>query len=189
MLNGNVKDLFKFERVSEDQFLEDCEHLMGMDIRECCYDYNAIQLPRASTPYSAGFDFCSPLTIDVPTNQIIWIPTGIRWVVNHENVAEAFGEMVGLQLQLYPRSGLSTKFGIRLANTVGIVDSDYSDSDNEGHIILAMIRDMTSVFNPPIFRFPQGDRVAQGIVQPYIKNMKFTKADASRNGGFGSTGK
>lgn len=187
MLNGN--DLFKFEPVSEDQFLKDCEHFVSMNGCGCFYDYDAIRLPLASTPYSAGFDFCSPLDIDIPIDQITWIPTGIRWVVNHENVTKAFGEMVGLQLQLYPRSGLSTKYGIRLANTVGIVDSDYSNSENEGHIILAIVRDTTSVQNPPIVPILQGDRLAQGIVQPYIKNMKFTKADATRNGGFGSTGK
>ena len=51
------------------------------------------------------------------------VPTGIR-VFMQENYV----------LKLYPRSGLGFKYRLQLNNTVGIIDSDYYSSDNEGHI-------------------------------------------------------
>ena len=44
-------------------------------------------------------------------------------------------------LQCYPRSGLGFKFRLQLNNTVGIIDSDYYNSDNEGHIFAKITND------------------------------------------------
>lgn len=44
-------------------------------------------------------------------------------------------------LQCYPRSGLGFKFRLQLNNTVGIIDSDYYYSDNEGHIFAKITND------------------------------------------------
>ena len=47
----------------------------------------------------------------------------------------------GWFLGIYPRSGQGFKYGIKLANTVGIIDSDYYHSDNEGHIFIKFVND------------------------------------------------
>ena len=58
------------------------------------------------------------------------IPTGIRAEMEE-----------GWVLKLYPRSGLGFKFRLQLNNTVGIIDSDYFYSDNEGHIFAKLTND------------------------------------------------
>ena len=58
------------------------------------------------------------------------IPTGIH-VEMEENWV----------LKCYPRSGLGFKFRLQLNNTVGIIDSDYFYSDNEGHIFAKLTND------------------------------------------------
>ena len=50
-------------------------------------------------------------------------------------------------LLLMPRSSLGFKYGIRLSNTVGVIDADYADSDNEGHIIISMEIRLPRIFN------------------------------------------
>ena len=44
-------------------------------------------------------------------------------------------------LKCYPRSGLGFKYRLQLNNTVGIIDSDYFYSDNEGHIFAKLTND------------------------------------------------
>ena len=85
--------------------------------------YNNINLPQRATRGSAGYDFYSPDKFILKPGESIKIPTGIR--VRME---------AGWVLKCYPRSGLGFKFRLQLDNTVGIIDSDYYYSDNEGHI-------------------------------------------------------
>jgi dUTP pyrophosphatase len=71
---------------------------------------------------------------------------------------------------------------LRLANTVGIIDSDYYFSDNEGHI---MAKIAVEGDQPVLLKV--GERFMQGIFIPY--GITYTdKATEVRNGGFGSTG-
>jgi dUTP pyrophosphatase len=84
-------------------------------------------------------------------------------------------------LILFPRSGLGFKYGIRLTNTAGIIDADYCDSDNEGHIIISM--DNPSEQTVPL---PEGKAFAQGIVVTY-DIPEGAESDEARSGGFGST--
>ena len=88
-------------------------------------------------------------------------------------------------LKLYPRSGLGFKFRLQLNNTVGIIDSDYYYSDNEGHIFCRITNDSnegkTVVINT-------GDGFCQGIFIEYGITID-DDADGIRNGGFGSTTK
>ena len=60
----------------------------------------------------------------------IKVPTGIRAEMEE-----------GWVLKCYPRSGLGFKFRLQLNNTVGIIDSDYFYSDNEGHIFAKLTND------------------------------------------------
>ena len=85
--------------------------------------YDRIKLPRRATAGSAGYDFFAPVDIILNPGETIKIPTGIRVWMEPEWV-----------LKCYPRSGLGFKFRLQLNNTVGIIDSDYFYSDNEGHI-------------------------------------------------------
>lgn len=84
---------------------------------------------------------------------------------------------------IYARSGIATKEGLRPANCVGVVDSDY-----RGEIIVAVHNDSDEVRT-----ITPGERVAQIIIQPYL-SVEFEEADELAEsergtGGFGSTGK
>ena len=65
-------------------------------------------------------------------------------------------------------------------NTIGIIDSDYYNSDNEGHIMVKF-----SVDRP--LTLHKGDKFCQGIFILYGVTFD-DNADGIRNGGFGSTG-
>ena len=85
---------------------------------------------------------------------------------------------------IYPRSGLATKRGLRLANCVGVVDSDY-----RGEIIVALHNDSTKTQSVEL-----RDRIAQMVIQPYERPQVFDVvnelSDTERgSGGFGHTGK
>ena len=86
-------------------------------------------------------------------------------------------------LKLYPRSGLGFKFRLQLNNTVGIIDSDYYNSDNEGHIFIKVTNDSNEGKTVEI---PAGSGFAQGIFVEYGITLD-DEADGVRNGGFGST--
>lgn len=143
-------------------------------------------MPKRATVGSAGCDFFLPSNLTIYPNgtQIInenpfkiltgdiKIPTGIRcWIEN------------GWVLQIYPRSSLGFKYGIHLANTVGIIDSDYYNSDNEGHIFVKFIND-SSICKPILME--AGQAFCQGIFTPYGITYD-DNAQGVRNGGFGST--
>lgn len=158
----------QFEKVSYQQFEHDCINngiTSDADIKKA---YDNIKLPVRATAGSAGYDFYSPFDINVGSSTTI--PTGIRCAMEQ-----------GWMLALYPRSGIGFKYAIRLANTVGIIDSDYYNSNNEGHIMVKMVN--------PYMRnctIHEGDRFCQGVFTPY--GITYTdEADGVRNGGFGST--
>jgi dUTP pyrophosphatase len=88
-------------------------------------------------------------------------------------------------LMCFPRSGLGFKFRLQLNNTVGIIDSDYYYSDNEGHIFLKITND-TNEFKT--VEVKAGDGFAQGIFVPF-GITEDDDANGIRNGGFGSTTK
>ena len=87
-------------------------------------------------------------------------------------------------MSLYPRSGLGFKYRLQLNNTVGIIDSDYFYSDNEGHIMARITNDSKE---GKTLSLEMGVGFMQGIFLEY----GITQDDDSegvRNGGFGSTG-
>ena len=137
--------------------------------------YDSIQLPKRATVGSAGHDFYLPFNNTIPSKCYLTIPTGIRCEFLNDDYV----------LNIYPRSGLGFKYGIKLKNTVGIIDSDYYYSDNEGHI-------MVKLHNPEeernTFDLNQGQAFCQGIFLPYgvADEEEVTNV---RNGGFGSTSK
>lgn len=86
-------------------------------------------------------------------------------------------------LHLYPRSGLGFKFRLQLNNTVGIIDSDYFNSDNEGHIFAKITNDSNE---GKVLKLQAGEGFMQGIFLEY-GITEDDDADGVRNGGFGST--
>ena len=106
--------------------------------------------------------------------ETIKIPTGIRVFIESDWV-----------LNIFPRSGLGFKFRLQMNNTVGIIDSDYFYSDNEGHIFAKLTNDSNEGKTVSV---PQGTGMVQGIFMQYGVTID-DDATEVRNGGFGSTTK
>ena len=79
--------------------------------------------------------------------------------------------------------GLGFKYRLQLNNTVGIIDSDYYYSDNEGHIFSKLTNDSREGKTVEI---SAGDGFMQGIFVEYGITLDDC-VDNVRNGGFGST--
>jgi dUTP pyrophosphatase len=154
----------KFEKISEKQFKKDVGDFPSV--------YNAIKLPKRATKRSAGNDFFAPHTIILDPGITAKIPTGIRVSLDDDKV-----------LVVVPRSSLGFKYRLQLDNTLGVIDADYYDSDNEGHIWLKITNDSKDGKQLVI---KQGEAFAQGIILQYFKTDD-DDADGVRNGGFGST--
>lgn len=164
----------KFEKVSWEQFLEDWRDTFGNEQEQARIQgiYDRIRLPRRATAGSAGYDFFLTLPIVLRPGESIKVPTGIRARMD-----------VNWVLQIYPRSGLGFKYRLQMNNTVGIIDSDYFYSDNEGHIFIKILNDSRE---EKTLELAEGMAFAQGIFMEY----GITEDDdvtESRNGGFGST--
>ena len=83
----------------------------------------------------------------------------------------------------FPRSGHGFKYGIHHANTIPVIDGDYFDSDNEGHIFFKIVNDGCLAKE---IRINKGDAFCQGIFLPFGITLD-DNTTAVRNGGLGST--
>lgn len=189
-----MQKIAKFEKVSYEQFKKDFMNTLGgwflVYIDELPFSmndpdmseveakirkiYDNIKLPTRATVGSAGYDFYAPFKIRLECGKTIKMPTGIRVKIDD-----------GWVLQCYPRSGLGFKYRMQLDNTVGIIDSDYYNSDNEGHIMAKLTNDG---LEGKVIEVNAGDGYMQGIFTQY-GITKDDDADGIRNGGFGSTTK
>ena len=131
-----------------------------------------IPLPRRATAGSAGYDFICPADITLQPGEAITISTGIRCEMQP-----------GWVLMLFPRSGLGFKHQVHLANTVGVIDSDYFHAANEGHIMVRIVNGSDHAVS-----IAKGERFCQGVFLPHGLAEEETVL-AGREGGFGSTGK
>ena len=162
----------EFSKVSYEQFNNDYreQFKIAIDIDKI---YEDIKIPKRSTKGSAGYDFHSPIDFALPPGKSITIPSGIRAKIDS-----------GWVLQCYPRSGLGFKYRTQLNNTVGIIDEDYYNSSNEGHIMFKLTNDSKE---DKTLYVKAGDRIIQGIFVPYGITVD-DDVDEIRDGGFGSTG-
>ena len=168
-----MKRVGRFEKVSYPLFEEALKDDFGINEDEIRKIYDSIELPKRATAGSAGYDFHTPVDIHLMPGQTLKIPTGIRAKMDEDWV-----------LLIFPRSGLGFKYRLQLNNTVGVIDSDYYDSDNEGHIFIKITNDSNEGKTVDV---AAGGGFAQGIFMPY----GITEDDDTsglRNGGFGSTG-
>lgn len=131
------------------------------------------KLPCRATADSAGADLCACINDDIalmPGERRL-IPTGIAIAV-----PTGFGGFV------FPRSGLSSKFGVSLANCVGVIDSDY-----RGEVKVPVINHSSEPYT-----IKAGERIAQLVIMPvdlceYGFSDGLDKTERGE-GGFGSTG-
>lgn len=171
----NNRDIAILEKVSKDQFINDMKATFGTkyDYQQLSDYYDLLNPPTRATKGSAGYDFESPISFELKPGETIKIPTGIRVKIND-----------GWVLKLYPRSGLGFKFRVQMNNTVGIIDSDYYNSDNEGHIFCKITNDTNEDKTVSVNK---GTGFCQGIFVEYGITFDDDVTD-ERNGGFGSTG-
>lgn len=168
-----AKRIAKFEKVSFTQFKEGwTDTFKGTEESRLREIYEGIRLPARATKGSAGYDFFAPAPFVLEPGKTVKIPTGIRVRMEEEWV-----------LKCYPRSGLGFKYRLQLNNTVGIIDSDYYFSDNEGHIFAKLTNDTNEGKTVEI---PAGTGFMQGIFVEYGITVD-DEAEGVRNGGFGST--
>lgn len=163
----------KFEKVSFEQFRRDVEaNFPSLSLSEIERAYTLITLPKRSTKASAGYDFVSPLSFSLEPNKFILLPSGIR-----ANINSAF------VLTIVPRSSLGLKYQLMLANTTGIIDADYYNAKNEGHIMFPLINRGTKTF-----ACMEKERIVQGIFLRYYLAEE-EEVISERHGGFGSSGR
>jgi dUTP pyrophosphatase len=160
-----------FEKVSPGQFSRDWQNIFGQEPEAPVLE--SLSLPRRATKGSAGYDFYLPCDITLRPGEGCLIPTGVRCHMDE-----------GWVLQLYPRSGLGFKYRLQMDNTVGIIDSDYYGSDNEGHIMARLTNDSRS---GRTLELKAGTAFMQGVFVSFGITID-DDAAAERNGGFGSTG-
>jgi len=147
-----------------------------------------------------GYDkFNSPISqyvnsfgeISIYPGDRLLIPTGLIFKIDHRKTIETYSDISRAELplqnhsiRLHPRSGLSLKRGLILANCEGIVDVDYQE---EVFVLLTNISEMCQTIR-------KGDRIAQGEVVCNVPDIHFVpltarpSKHAERSGGFGSTG-
>lgn len=139
--------------------------------------YEDIKLPKRATTGSAGYDFYAPFEFTLDSMNEIYLPLGIRAKME-----------LGWVLQLFPRSGLGSKYRLQLNNTTGIIDSDYFDAENEGHIMCTVAN--CSFDKEKVLKVKKGDGLLQGVFLQY--GITLSDDDTTLNkrvGGFGSTDK
>lgn len=176
-----MNKIAKFEKVSFNQFKKDIETTLEdrgvVSIEDIKVWYDSITLPKRATDDSAGYDFYAPFWFKLSKGETITIPTGIRCKI-----------MSDWMLACFPRSGLGFKYRLQLDNTIGIIDSDYYHSSNEGHILIKITND--SKLNNKELSINEGDRFVQGIFLQYGITTDDGDTDKElRTGGFGSTDK
>ena len=163
----------RFEKVSLRRFVADWVATFPQQtVEQAVAAYERIRLPERATSGSAGYDLFTPVGFELGAGEGIKIPTGLRVLIEE-----------GWVLTIYPRSGLGFKYRFQLDNSVGVIDSDYFEAKNEGHILIKMTSDD---LNGKMLSVQSGDAFAQGIFLPYGITVD-DDADGQREGGFGST--
>ncbi len=151
------------------------EHVSGKQWQK---DFNAIaplpNLPSRATAHSAGYDVFSSMDFSLEPSEEIKIPTGFKAYMQPDEF-----------LMFVPRSGLGFKYYTRLANTIGVGDSDYYNNDgNEGHYWVKIRNEGDKTLQVKF-----GDAIAQAVFQKYLIVDNDDFSGEKRVGGFGSTNK
>ena len=129
-------------------------------------------VPTKGSQHAAGYDLYSTETVSIRPHETALIGTG--WAMEFP---------VGYFGAIFARSGLATKEGLRPANCVGVIDSDY-----RGEVKVALHNDTNTLKT-----IAKGDRIAQLIVMDYyfvsdFEEVNILSGTDRGKGGFGSTG-
>ncbi len=163
----------KFEKVSIKQFVSDFNECIGGNVAAARMLYDNIAIPRRATAGSAGYDMITPFSFTLAPGESVKIPTGLR-----------IRMQPGWMLLILPKSGLGSRFRLQLDNTMGLIDSDYYDAANEGHIMVPVTNDSKS---GKTLTLEAGKAFVQAVLVPY-GITEDDCAEGVRQGGFGSTG-
>ncbi len=131
-----------------------------------------INLPKYQNLFDAGMDIAAAEDIKIFPAQTIVIPTGLKMAIPE-----------GYEIQIRPRSGVSLKTPLRIANAPGTIDTFYRDE------VGVIVTNTSGAF----YHVKKGDRIAQ-IVLNEIPRIRWEQVDnittikGNRGGGFGSTG-
>lgn len=129
-------------------------------------------MPERKTKFSAGYDFYCPKKIVISPNKTAVIGTGYKVKLERDEV-----------LLLHIRSSMAFKRNLMMVNSVGVIDSDYyNNEDNEGEILIGLLN-----IGNDIVTIERGERFAQGIVVNY--RTWGDEPETERKGGVGSTDK
>lgn len=166
-----------FEKVKYEAFEHDMMqyrpiNFLGGEVKAA---YDNIKLPERKTKYSCGYDVKTPVDIAIQSHQSIVIPTGIKAVFNED-------EMQTWCLKLYARSSVGIKDKVVITNSVGLIDSDFQFSNNDGDMLIALTN-----MSDETKKYKAGDRVCQAVFEIYGITSD-DKASGERRGGVGSTG-
>lgn len=153
------------------------------------------RMPIYAHETDAGLDIYSTEDINIRPGETILIKTGLKVAIP-----------VGYELQVRPKSGISLKTKLRVANTPGTIDSGYRD---EIGIIIENIEQpiqdisyhfdtnnkivIDSILHGKTYSIEKGQKIAQ-LVLNKISKANFilvdtvNKIEGDRGGGFGSTG-
>jgi dUTP pyrophosphatase len=141
-----------------------------------------VLIPTYATAGASGFDLVAIEEVELQPGETKLVKTGLSIEIP-----------VGFELQIRPRSGLSLKTSLRVANSPGTVDSDY-----RGEICIIMTnasgyKSKGNTLEYVISKVKKGDRIAQGVICPVVQvELEVVEEldDTDRGaGGFGSTGK
>lgn len=172
-----MERIARFSQVTDKRWTKDwCATFEGSGIpagpEDAAAVYRTLKLPKRATAGSAGYDFYAPVDLHLEPGESVKVPTGVRVEMNQDYV-----------LLIVPRSSLGFKYKLELSNTVGVIDSDYFYSDNEGHIFIKIV-------NSDPEKRPLDIRAGQAFAQGIFLRYGITEDDDisnARNGGFGST--
>lgn len=142
------------------------------DVRVKAVIADGMPVPTYAHEGDAGMDFRITEAVELAAGETRIVPTGVRMAIPEGHVGLCF-----------PRSGLSSKTGVTLANAVGVIDSTYRGE------ICAPLHNMTD----HAVSLERGERVFQMIVMPYPHvtiDVVGSLDDTDRGeGGFGSSGR
>ena len=146
------------------------------------YEGKGINLPKRSTAHSAGYDFECADDVVIPS---IW--GNKEGGKSHKGTLVSTGVKAKMPsdmfLELYSRSSLFNKKGLILGNSVGVIDSDYyNNQENEGVIMFNLVN---IGFEDVLVK--KGEKIGQGVFHKYYTTDD-DESSAIRSGGFGSTG-
>jgi dUTP pyrophosphatase len=134
------------------------------------YTNEDVALPLRETANAAGYDIRAAKDFIVPKGgQIVLVPTGVKAFMESDEF-----------LMLVNRSSGPIKRGLVMPNSVGIIDADYYNTDQE-------IKWQVMNIGTEDVEIKKGERIAQGIFMKYLRADN-DSASGSRTGGFGSTG-